>query len=87
MMIPEFIRFYGYTVSQVMDEAAITFFALMNSMYRLQGKESLNQLSVQSAAFQGGSGATQIIEDLKKQAKGLHGIVEEVRTVKNIGKQ
>lgn len=82
MMIPEFMRFYGYTISQVLDEMAITFFALMNSMYRLKGKESLDDLMVHSAAISGGSQAESIISELKRQSKGLHGVVEEVRTVK-----
>jgi hypothetical protein len=81
MMIPEYIRFYGGNVTSALDEYARVFFALINSMYRLQAKEALLQLSVTNAA-QGGENAQGVVDSLRKQERGLHGIVEEVRVIK-----
>lgn len=82
MMVPEFMRFYNYTTTQALDELAKTFFSLVNSMYRLQAKESLEDIVNTSAAMSGGSDADTVISELKKQHKGISGIVEEVRTIK-----
>lgn len=84
MMIPEFIRFYSYTVSQALDEYAVTFFSLINSMYRLQAQEQLSSIMTVSAGMAGGKEASGTISALEKQAKGLHGIVQEVRNIKNV---
>lgn len=79
MMVPEFMRFYGYKAKDCLDEFAITFFSLVNSMYRIQANEALMNLSVTSAAF---SGDSNVQDQLRKQSRGLHGIVQEVRVVK-----
>lgn len=87
IMIPEFMRFYNYTtIDSVMNENARTFFALMNQMYRLQAKESLNLLQTVGAAFSGGSDYQSVKDALIKQAKGLHGILQEVNLIKKIRK-
>lgn len=85
MMIPEFIRFYGYTTQQVLGEYAVTFFSLINSMYRLKAKEALMDITTISSGMAGKEGQS-VINELKKQERGLHGIVEEVRTVKKVKK-
>lgn len=82
MMLPEFMRFYKYTASQTLDEFAVTFFALLNSMHRLQAREAIQTIAYNSAAFSGGKEASSIMDNLKKQEKGLHGIVQEVRSIK-----
>lgn len=81
-MIPEFMRFYGYTATDTLQELARTFFSLVNSMYRLQAKESLEAIVNTSTAMSGGSEADKVISELKKQEKGVSGIVEEVRNIK-----
>lgn len=81
MMIPEFIRFYSYTTKQALGEFAVTFFSLINAMYRLQAKESLNDIMAVSVGNAGKDGDSAVAE-LNKQAKGLHGIIQEVRIVK-----
>lgn len=79
MLIPEFIRFYGYTLEQTLNEFAVTFFSLVNSMYRLKANEALTDMSV--------SNATQETVDLyRKQAKGVHGVVTETRIAKRYKK-
>jgi hypothetical protein len=81
MMIPEFMRFYGYTAKQTLGEYAITFFSLVNSMYRLQAREQLRQIVAVSAGMNGKESQSTISE-IEKQEKGLHGIVQEIRNVK-----
>jgi len=82
-MLPQFIRFYGYTAQQALDEYAVRFFSLVNYMRRLEATELLNELSILSSAFAGGKEARPLVEQLKKQAKGVQGIVQEVRNVKS----
>jgi hypothetical protein len=81
MIVPEYIRFYGYTSNEVLLEYAKTFFALVNSMYRLQAKEALLFVNNVAAAMSGKDGKSHV-EALQKQEKGLHGIVQEVRVIK-----
>lgn len=85
MMIPEFIRFYGYTAQEALSEYAVTFFSLVNSMYRLQAREMLRDITTTSTAMSGKESSS-TINELKKQERGLHGIVQEVRTVRSIKK-
>lgn len=79
-MIPEFIRFYSYTASQVLEEYAVRFFSLVNSMYQLKATESLQSVSNISTGMNGNK---EYISALQKQEKGIAGIVEEVRIIKS----
>jgi hypothetical protein len=81
-MFAEFIRFYGYTAEQALGEYAKRFFALCNSMYRIAGKESLELLVINSNAMSGGDDASRLADNLKKQAKGNHAILQEVKVIK-----
>jgi hypothetical protein len=81
MMIPEFMRFYSYSVANAMDEFAVTFFSLINCMYRLQAKETMNDVVAVSTAM-AGKEASSVMDELKKQERGLAGIVDEVRVIK-----
>lgn len=76
MIIPEFMRFYSLPISEVLNMYSVSFFSLTNSMYRIKAIEQLEQIQVQNAD-------PELVEGLKKQANGLHGIIREVRNVKN----
>ena len=78
-MIPEAMRFYSQSLDEILLMKAVSFFSLMNMMYRLQAEESMRQVANVNAGFSGGK---DYMNDLQKQSKGIHGIVEEVRTVK-----
>ena len=80
MMVPEYMRFYGQDASQALGEYAKRFFSLINSMYRLQAKEALTSVTVISAAVSGDN--NNVISDLQKQERGIHGIVQEARSIK-----
>jgi hypothetical protein len=82
MMFADFIHFYGYTADQALSEYAKRFFGLANSMYRIKGVDSMNQLVIASNAASGGDGAQQLMNEFKRQAKGNQGILEEVRVIK-----
>jgi len=82
MMFADFIHFYGYTAEQALNEYAKRFFSLANSMYRIKGVDSINQLVIASNAASGGDNAQKLMNEFKKQAKGNHGILEEVRIIK-----
>ena len=80
MIVPQFLRFYqGYTAESVLSEYAIRFFALLNSMFRLEAEEKISTAVLVSA---GVNGNDEVIENLKKQSRGLHGILNEVKTAK-----
>lgn len=79
MLIPEFIRFYGYTLTQVLDEFAVTFFSLANDMYRIQATEIINN----ATAFNMND---EVLAQVRKQQRGLSGLVEEVKIAKRMRK-
>jgi hypothetical protein len=81
MMIPEYIRFYGGDVQTTLDMLARTFFAMLNAMYSIKARELLDLLYMTNNAFAGDKSSS-YEEALKKQIKGIAGIVEEVRIVK-----
>ena len=78
-MIPQAMRFYGQSLDETLSMRAVSFFSLVNMMYRLQADESMVQVANVNAGFSGGK---EYMSDLQKQSKGIHGIVQEVRTVK-----
>jgi len=81
MLVPEFIRFYGYTREQTLAEYAIAFFALVNAMYQLKAKERLDGILEVSTGMSGDKGRTTVTK-LQEQAEGLEKVLQEVRNVK-----
>lgn len=79
-MIPAYMRFYHYSRRETLREYARSFFALVNSMYTIEAKELLNDISVVATANAGDHGR-QNIEALKKQERGIQAIVEQVMTM------
>ena len=83
MVVPQFLRFYqGYTATTLLDEYAITFFSLVNAMYRVQAMEALDQVHIISIPNMEKSDSQKSIELLRKNAVGIHGIIQEVKTIK-----
>jgi hypothetical protein len=83
-MFADFIHFYNYTAEQALGEYAKRFFGLCSSMYRIKAKTNLMDLMVINHGTNGGDKAEGFIDELNKQAKGNHGILEEVRNIKNV---
>lgn len=83
-MIPEYMHFYKYSVSDVLNEYAQTFFSLVNSMFEIHARELLDNITV-TAASNEKSGS--IINELIKRQKGLGAIIEEVKVAKNARKK
>jgi hypothetical protein len=77
MLIPQFIRFYGYTLGDAMNEYAVTFFSLCNDMFRIRAGETIDMASAMNAN-------EEIMEYLREQEKGIAGIVAEVKTAKKV---
>jgi hypothetical protein len=82
MMFTEFMHFYSYTADEALGEYAKRFFALCNSMFRLQGNKNLTDLYISASGNSGGSEADKLASQFKKQAKGNQGILQEVRIIK-----
>jgi len=76
MIVPEFIRFYGYSLDQTLIEYAKTFYSLVNSMYQIQAKEALMLVYASNAN-------DDLVSGLKKQEKGISGTVQEVKNARN----
>ena len=79
-MIPEFMRFYSYTLIDVLNENARTFFALINSMLEITAREMLNSITVHRGAI---SEDNKVVEELQKRQQGLSKIINEVKTANN----
>lgn len=78
MTIPEFLRFYnGYTAQSLMQEYLQTFYALVNDMFRLRAMEVID-LAIANNPNQ------EALAGLQKQAKGISGIVKEVKIAKKM---
>lgn len=78
--MPEFLRFYqGYTHQSLLDTPAQTFFSFVNSMFRIKANESLDRITEHNAD-------QEVLDNLKKKSTGIHGILEEVRTVERVKK-
>lgn len=80
-MIPEYARFYGYTVREILTEYAKTFFTMVNAMNRIKAREALNNITQINAGF-AGDNKSDIISSLQTQERGISGIVNEVRSIK-----
>lgn len=85
MAIPEFISFYGgYTVASALDEAARTFFALVNQMYRLKAGMRLAHITDSSISQSDSAEARTIIEDLQKQYSGADDMLRQADVVRSV---
>ena len=82
-MIPQFARFYNYTVADILNEYARVFFSLVNSMFEITAQEMLNDITVQRTQNSEDGGAD-TIRSLQQQAKGLSAIIDEVKVVKGV---
>lgn len=83
MILPRFLHFYpGYTAQSALDEYVITFFSLVNAMFRLEARYAMDRIVENSVPHADKGYGTKVMDELKKQAKGLHGILQEVRTIK-----
>lgn len=83
MVVPEFMRFYGYTRRQFLGEYAIAFFALVNSMYQLKARERMDGILEVSTGM-AGEKAKDTINKLERQSEGLEPVLREVRAVKEM---
>jgi len=83
MVIPQFLRFYtGYTAQTLMSEYAQTFFSLVNAMFRIKALEQLDLIHANTIQNMEKKDAEKSISELRNNARGLHGIIQEVRNIK-----
>jgi len=85
MIVPQFIRFYGYTLNQTMSEFAVSFFSLVNSMYRIEASERLNGILEVSAGM-AGKEAREVIGKLEDQSQGANKYIDQAKVLKGIRK-
>lgn len=85
-MIAEFMTYYHYSLDQTLMMYAVSFYALLASMYRLKAVETQEKAYMIAVAFAGGDSFKEYIEHLDKQAKGAQGLLDEVRVVRNARK-
>jgi len=76
------MRFYNCTLDSVLSTYTRTFFALLNSLFQIKADEMLESIATQQAVHS--EDGRVIIDQLKKQSKGLNGLVNEVKVVKGI---
>lgn len=85
MILPMFLRFYqGYTVSSVLDEFAITFFSLVNSMGQLVASENLNNSIVASIPHMEKTNVDRITHEWTRQSEGSGKLIQEAQLVRSI---
>lgn len=83
MIVPEFLRFYGgYTAESLLNEYAIRFFSLVNSMQRLRAIERADSIGEIAIGMAEPKQRESALASLDKSARGLHGILQEVRVIK-----
>lgn len=86
MMVPQFIRFYGYNLADTFGEYAVAFFSLVNAMYRLQASERLDGVLEVSVGMAGKDGAS-TVNQLKSQSEGLGKYIREAKVVRDVNKR
>jgi hypothetical protein len=84
MMIAQFIRFYPYTVEQVLDMFAKTFFSLSNAMLRVQAIEQLERIKASAYPHMESIDQTSMAKSYTQLAKGNQGVLDEVRVIKGL---
>lgn len=86
-MIAEFMHFYpAYTLESVLDMPAKSFYSLKTSMDRLKGSYDQQNALLYASANAGGKSLTAFIDQAKKRAEGLHGLLREVRLIRSLRK-
>lgn len=85
IMIPRFIRFYGgYKASDVLDEYARTFFAMLNQMIRIEAQERIYSIIDNASAYGGGDDAERHMKELKDQYDGPDKFIREAKVLKGV---
>lgn len=87
MMVAEFMNYYHYKLDDVLNMYALAFFALLASMYRLNGVKAQEVAYTMAVAQSGGKVYKEFIEAMEKQAKGARGILDEIRVIRNTRKK
>lgn len=75
MIVADFMRFYNYSLTDTLNEYAVSFYSLVNTMYRQRATEALTLMSAFNAT-------QELVDGYNKQQKGLHGIVQEIRVAR-----
>jgi hypothetical protein len=85
MAIAEFMNYYpGYTLDKVLSMYAVSFYALLSSMYRLKGAEKLDSAVRTALATNGGEQLTDYIENARKQSDGSKALLRQAKVMKQI---
>lgn len=83
-MIPEFMRFYRYSLADVLDMYAVSFFALMNSYYKLYALERMARITDVAVSQSDSQDANSIREGLERQSKGVDDILRQAKVLREI---
>lgn len=81
-MIAPFVRYYNYTLEQVLNETARAFFALTNEMYKMTASDRLSAIEDTAVATNGGEHAERHIDSLKRQTEGVDKLIREAKTLR-----
>lgn len=85
-MIAEFMHFYSYRLSDVLDMHAKNFYTLLANMYRLQGVYNAQKAYQMAVSFAGGDSYSNYIKQQGEQAQGFRKYIEELRVIRSIKK-
>lgn len=84
MIIPRFMRFYSYKTDEVLNEYAVTFFALLNDMFRIKADELLDLATIGALPHLEPNESKKILEHLERTSKGLRGLINEAKVLKDV---
>lgn len=76
------MKYYNYRLDQALELFAVSFFSLLSSMYRLQGRYNQELAYRTAVAFAGGDSFTEYIKSMEKQAKGATGLLNEAKVLR-----
>ena len=84
-MIAEFIHFYpAYTLEAVLAMYAVSFYALLSSMYKIKGSENYERAVQTAVGTAGGESLNEYLKTAHKQADGAEGLLRQARVLKEI---
>lgn len=83
-MVAEFMKFYHYKLDEVLNMYAISFYALLASMYQVKAMDNKELAYATAVAHAGGDSFAEYIKAMDKQAKGAEGLLKEVRLVRKL---
>lgn len=82
MAIARFMHYFNYKLEEVLDMFAVSFYALLSQMYRLEAEHNLGDVRKYAVAHTGGEPYKNYIDEMDTQMQGASYYLKQSQVIK-----